>query len=260
MGKLVRWFCMLYIIFIIGVIFGSFYNVVGMRLPNGESIVKPGSHCPKCGHMLSWYENIPLISYIMLGGSCKKCKKPISSTYFLMELLSGALFALCYKVFGINVNFFLSLIIVSLVIIIFVSDSKYMIINDSPLVVASILIFLIKWHDAGIVNALFSILYGLVIFAVAYLLKVFGYLAFKQEALGGGDIKLSFVAGLLLGIDLGIIYIVLASFLAFPYALYVTMKNKDNMLPFGPFLVSSLLIVFLNFNTFKNFLSYLFKF
>ena len=123
---------MLYLIFIIGIIFGSFYNVVGMRLPNGESIVKPGSHCPKCGHILSWYENIPLISYIMLCGSCKKCKKPISSTYFLMELLSGALFALCYKVFGINVNFFLSLIIVSLVIIIFVSDSKYMIINDSP--------------------------------------------------------------------------------------------------------------------------------
>ena len=251
---------MLYLIFIIGVIFGSFYNVVGLRLPNGESIVKPGSHCPKCGHMLSWYENIPLISYIILGGSCKKCKKPISSTYFLMELLSGALFALCYKVFGININFFLSIIIASLVIIIFVSDSKYMIINDSPLVVAIILIFLIKWYDVGIVNALYSLLYGLVIFAFAYLLKIFGYLVFKQEALGGGDIKLSFVAGMLLGIDLGIVYIVLASFLAFPYALYVTLKNKDNMLPFGPFLVSSLLIVFLNFNTFKVFLRFLFNY
>ena len=250
---------MLYLIFIIGVIFGSFYNVVGMRLPNDESIVKPGSHCPKCGHMLSWYENIPLISYIILGGSCKKCKQPISSTYFLMELLSGALFALCYKVFGINVNFFLSIIISSLVIIIFVSDSKYMIISDSPLVVSIILIFLIKWYDVGILSALYSLLYGLVIFGIAYLLKVFGYLAFKQEALGGGDIKLSFVAGMLLGIDLGIVYIVLASFLAFPYALYVTFKNKDNMLPFGPFLVSSLLIVFLNFNSFKELLSFLFN-
>jgi len=135
---------MLYLIFVIGVIFGSFYNVVGMRLPNNESLIKPGSHCPNCGHMLKWYENIPLLSYIFLGGACKKCKKAISSTYFLMELLSGALFALCYKVFGININFFLSLIICSLVIIIFVSDSKYMIINDSPLVVGSILIFLIK--------------------------------------------------------------------------------------------------------------------
>ena len=251
---------MLYLMFIIGIIFGSFYNVVGMRLPNEESIVKPGSHCPKCGHMLSWYENIPLISYIILGGSCKKCKQPISSTYFLMELLSGALFALCYKVFGLNVNLFLALIIVSLVIIIFVSDSKYMIINDSPLVVASILVFFIKWYDGGIVNALYSVLYGLAIFVFAYILRLFGYLAFKQEALGGGDIKLSFVAGMFLGIDLGIVYIVLASFLALPYAIYVTFKNKDKMLPFGPFLVSSLLIVFLNSVMFRSFLNYLFKF
>lgn len=250
---------MLYFIFMIGVIFGSFYNVVGLRLPNNESLIKPGSHCPKCGHMLRWYENIPLFSYIVLGGSCKKCKQPISSTYFLMELLSGALFALCYKVFGLSINFYLSIIIASLIIIIFVSDSKYMIINDSPLIVAIILIFLIKWYDSGIVTSLISLLYGFGIFTFAYLLKVFGYLAFKQEALGGGDIKLSFVAGMLLGIKLGIVYVVLASFLAFPYALYVSFKNKDNMLPFGPFLVSSLLIVFLNADTFNKVLYTLFN-
>ena len=200
---------MLYFIFIIGAIFGSFYGVVGTRLPEERSIVKPGSHCEKCGHVLKWYENIPILSYILLGGLCKKCKEPIGSIYFLMELLSGALFALCYKVFGLTPNFFLAVIIASLVIIIFVSDSKYMIINDSPLVVSAILIFLIKWYDVGIVNALMSLVSGLVIFGVAYLLRLFGYLAFKQEALGGGDIKLSFVAGMLVGIKLGIIYIVI---------------------------------------------------
>lgn len=251
---------MLYFIFIIGAIFGSFYGVVGTRLPEERSIVKPGSHCEKCGHVLKWYENIPILSYILLGGLCKKCKEPIGSIYFLMELLSGALFALCYKVFGLTPNFFLAVIIASLVIIIFVSDSKYMIINDSPLVVSAILIFLIEWYDAGIVNALMSLVSGLVIFGVAYLLRLFGYLAFKQEALGGGDIKLSFVAGMLVGIKLGIIYIVLASFLAFPYALYITFKNKDNMLPFGPFLVSSLLIVFLNMNTINQVLKILFRY
>lgn len=251
---------MLYLIFIIGAIFGSFYGVVGTRLPEERSIVKPGSHCEKCGHVLKWYENIPILSYILLGGLCKKCKEPIGSIYFLMELLSGALFALCYKVFGLTPNFFLAVIIASLVIIIFVSDSKYMIINDSPLVVSAILIFLIKWYDVGIVNALMSLVTGLVIFGVAYLLRLFGYLAFKQEALGGGDIKLSFVAGMLVGIKLGIIYIVLASFLAFPYALYITFKNKDNMLPFGPFLVSSLLIVFLNMNTINQVLKILFRY
>ncbi len=250
---------MLYLMFVIGVIFGSFYNVVGMRLPKGESIVKPRSHCVNCGHILKWYENIPLISYIMLGGSCKKCKEPISSTYFLMELLSGALFSLCYKVFGINTNLFLSLIISSLVIIIFVSDSKFMIINDSPLIVSLILIFIIKLIDIGIIEALLSLVNGLVIFLVAYLLKVFGTVVFKQEALGGGDIKLSFIAGMLLGIKLGIVYIILASFLAFPYALYVSLKNKDHMLPFGPFLVGSLLIVFLNSEILNTLINILFN-
>lgn len=251
---------MLYFIFIIGAIFGSFYGVVGTRLPEERSIVKPGSHCEKCGHVLKWYENIPILSYILLGGLCKKCKEPIGSIYFLMELLSGALFALCYKVFGLTPNFFLAVIVASLVIIIFVSDSKYMIINDSPLVVSVILIFLIKWYDTGIVSALMSLVSGLVIFGVAYLLRLFGYLAFKQEALGGGDIKLSFVAGMLIGVKLGIVYIVLASFLAFPYAIYITFKNKDNMLPFGPFLVSSLLIVFLNMNTINQVLKILFRY
>lgn len=249
---------MLYLMFIIGVIFGSFYGVVGTRLPEGKSIVKPGSHCENCGHILKWYENIPILSYIFLGGLCKKCKKPIGFVYFMTELLSGALFALCYKVYGINYNLYLSLIISSLVIIIFVSDSKYMIINDSPLVISSILVFIIKFICSGYKAALMSIFDGLIIFLVAYLLMLFGKMLFKQEALGGGDIKLSFVAGMFLGIKFGILYIVLASFLAFPYAIYITIKNKDNMLPFGPFLVSSLLIVFLNMNMFNEMLKMLF--
>ena len=249
---------MLYFMFIIGAIFGSFYGVVGTRLPEEKSIVKPGSHCEKCGHYLKWYENIPLLSYIFLGGHCKKCKTPIGFVYFMTELLSGCLFALCYKVFGISYEFFIAIILSSLVIIIFVSDSKYMIINDSPLVVSAILIFVIKWLDTGIVSALMSLVYGLIIFGVAYLLMLFGSLAFKQEALGGGDIKLSFVAGMVLGVKLGILYIVLASFLAFPYAVYVTLKNKDNMLPFGPFLVSSLLIIYLNMNIISEIIKVIF--
>ena len=249
---------MLYFIFIIGAIFGSFYGVVGTRLPEGKSIVKPRSHCEKCGHILKWYENIPILSYIFLGGLCKKCKNPIGFVYFLTELLSGCLFALCYKVFGISYEFFTAVILSSLVIIIFVSDSKYMIINDSPLIVSAILIFIIKWLDTGILSALMSLVYGLIIFGVAYLLMLFGSLAFKQEALGGGDIKLSFVAGMVLGVKLGILYIVLASFLAFPYAVYVTLKNKDNMLPFGPFLVSSLLIIYLNMNIISEIIKVIF--
>lgn len=227
---------------------GSFYNVVGLRLPNNESIIKPGSHCPKCNHKLSWYENIPVLSYIFLGGRCKNCKCKISSLYILIELLTGVLFLISYLLFGISENLYISLILSSLVVIIFVSDSKYMIILDSPLVISSIAIFLIKLIYHGIKIAALSLVSGVIIFAIVYLIMLFGNFVFKKESLGGGDIKLSFVAGLVLGPKLGIAYIILASFLAFPYAIYVTIKNSDGMLPFGPFLVTSLLVLYLNYN------------
>ena len=128
------------IIIILGLVLGSFYNVVGLRIPNGESIIKPGSHCPKCNHKLSWYENIPVLSYIFLGGKCKNCKQKISIIYPIIEILTSFLFYISYKIFGLSEEFFISLVISSLVVIIFVSDSKYMIISDSPLIVSTILI------------------------------------------------------------------------------------------------------------------------
>ena len=133
------------IIIILGLVLGSFYNVVGLRIPNGESIIKPGSHCPKCNHKLSWYENIPVLSYIFLGGKCKNCKQKISIIYPIIEILTSFLFYISYKIFGLSEEFFISLVISSLVVIIFVSDSKYMIISDSPLIVSTILILIIKF-------------------------------------------------------------------------------------------------------------------
>lgn len=234
------------IVFIFGLIFGSFYNVVGLRLPNNESIVKPGSHCPKCNHKLSWYENIPVFSYLYLDGKCKECKEPISIMYPLIELLTGVLFLISYLVFGISEQFFIGLVLSSLVVIIFVSDSKYMIILDSPLIISSILILIIKYYYHGMSAVGSSLLSGLIVFGAMYLLMVLGNFMFKKESLGGGDIKLSFVSGLSLGTYLGLFYIVLGAFFAFPYALYVTIRKKENMLPFGPFLAISMLIIYFN--------------
>ncbi len=234
------------IIFIFGLIFGSFYNVVGLRLPNNESIVKPGSHCPKCNHKLSWYENIPILSYLFLGGKCKECKNPISIIYPLIEFLTGVLFLISYLIFGISEQFFIGLVLSSLVVIIFVSDSKYMIILDSPLVISSVLILIIKYYYHGISAVGSSLLSGIIVFAAMYILMLLGNFMFKKESLGGGDIKLSFVSGLSLGTYLGLFYIVLGAFFAFPYALYVTIKKKESMLPFGPFLAISMLIIYFN--------------
>ncbi len=234
--------------FITGLIFGSFYNVVGLRLPNGESIIKPGSHCPKCNHKLSWYENIPVLSYIFLKGKCKNCKQKISFIYPAIEILTAILFTANYVIFGLTYECLIGVILSSLVSIIFVSDSKYMIINDSPLIISSLLITIIKIINNGLKEALYSISSGLLIFIIVYLLMLLGNFLFKKESLGGGDIKLSFVAGLSLGPALGIFYIVLASFLAFPYAMYISVKGDEGMLPFGPFLATSMLLLYFNSN------------
>lgn len=250
---------MIYLIFVIGLIFGSFYNVVGLRLPNNESIVFPGSHCPKCNHKLAWYENIPVLSYLFLGGKCKNCKKKIDIIYPLIELLTGILFAITYYLYGFSEEFLLGIILVSLVVIIFVSDTKYMIILDSPTIISVILIFIIKWIYEGIKVSLLSLLYGLFIFGIMYLLLIIGNFLFKKESLGGGDIKLSFVAGMVLGPYLGLFYIMFGSFLAFPYAIYTVIKNKNGVLPFGPFLASAMLILFYNMDLFDKFLKTLFN-
>ena len=117
--------------FFFGLIFGSFYNVVGWRLPIGLSIVRPsGSFCPKCRHKLRWYENIPVFSFLIQGGKCRKCKEKISKFYIVIELLTGILFALSYWLFGFSFNFFLSLIVSSFFVIVIVSDLKFLVIPD----------------------------------------------------------------------------------------------------------------------------------
>ncbi len=246
-------------IFIMGLLFGSFYNVVGMRLPNNESIVFPGSHCEKCNHKLKWFENIPLISYIILGGKCSNCKTKISIWYPAIELFTGMLFLISYYTFGLTYEFAIAIIISSLVSIIFVSDINYYIILDSPIIIGSILIIIIKLLFTSLKDTLISVGSGLLIFFIMYGIMLLGNFLFKKESLGGGDIKLSFVAGLVLGPILGIFYIIFGSFLAFPYAIYITIRNKENMLPFGPFLISSLLIIYLDYNFFLNFINALFR-
>lgn len=246
-------------IFMIGLVLGSFYNVVGLRLLKNKSIIKPGSHCPKCGHHLQWYENIPVISYLFLLGKCKSCKQRISLMYPAMELLTAGLFLVSYLLFGFAESFWISIIISSLIVLIFITDSKEMIILDEALIASGVLILITKIIFSGILSALSSLGYGLIIFIFVYSFMLFGNLVFKKESLGGGDIKLSFIAGMVLGVPLGMFYIVLGSFLAFPYAIYVSIKNEDRMFPFGPFLAISLFLTYCNSELIFEFLKALLR-
>ena len=131
---------------ILRLIFGSFLNVLIYRLPNHESIVLPASYCPNCQHKLAWYDNIPVISYLRLGGKCRYCKKPISPRYLIVELVNGGLLALSFGIFGLNSLMVLSCIFCSICLVITFIDLEHMIIPDSMnigiLIVAFVQIFL----------------------------------------------------------------------------------------------------------------------
>ncbi len=238
-----QWMISIYL-FIVGLFFGSFFNCLCDRLSNNQSIIHPGSHCDNCKHQLTWYELIPVFSYIFQGGKCSKCKIKLSFWYPLTEIFTGILFMGSFLVYGFTIDTILSIIISSVFICVIISDSKYMIILDEVLIAGIILTsicFIIKY---GIVTVAYKYLHGLLLFSLMLLIKVFGDVTFKQESLGWGDIKLSFFVGIVLGVKLGILYIFMGAFLALPYALFVSLKNKSNILPFGPFLISAFFIIY----------------
>lgn len=243
----------LVIFFIFGSIMGSFYHVLATRLSNELSIVKPASHCEKCNHILRWYELIPIVSYLIQGGKCRKCKTKLPISYFLMELCTGILFAVCYHVFDRPLEIAISLVFVSSLIVIIISDIEYMIILDEVLIFSIVGIVILNIIDislsAGVINGLYQtsikVLSGVGAFATMLLIKKIGDFLFKQESLGGGDIKLMFLIGLVIGYDMAICNIFFATFLAFPIALILLITKKDNMIPFGPFLSMSAILLFI---------------
>ena len=150
--------------------------------------------------------------------------------------------------------------LLSLTIIIFISDFKYYIINDEPLFISIFAILGLKLGFFGFKAFAFSVVSGSVMFLLFILIKLFGDRAFKKESLGGGDIKLSILIGVTLGIKLGLVSFVLSAFIALPYAIIVSFKDKEGIVPYGPFLVSSLVLVFIFMKECADFINYLFQF
>ncbi len=250
-------FCIFFLL--LGMILGSFYNVVGWRLPKGESIIYPPSHCPNCNHQLKILDLIPVFSFILQRGKCRYCKNKIAWYYPVFEFLCGIVFMLCYLVFGITPELLKALTFVSMLIIIMVSDFNYMIIPDEVLLFFGCLLAL----EIGIIDGykvlISSLINGLIAFIIMYLLKVLGDFMFKKESMGGGDIKLMFIFGLVLGAPLAIISIFVGSLVGLPISLILLSKNSEHIVPFGPYLsIGAIIILLLNidFNTLINFLSH----
>ena len=234
----------LILFFILGLVFGSFFNVLALRIPRNESIIYPASHCEKCGHKLKWYELIPIISYIIQKGKCKNCKTPLSLLYPFSELALGLLFMVSYYSFGFTYEFLISLILSCVMVLVTVSDLSYLMIPDRFIFIPIILILLIKLIFLGLKTFLFSVFSGFICFLIMYLIMKFGEYIFKKECLGGADVKLMILSGVTLEPFLSLLVIILASFIALPVSLFLLFRHKENIIPFGPFLVIGILVIF----------------
>lgn len=171
---------------VLGLCIGSFLNVVIARVPEGLSIVRPGSRCPKCGHVLSWYENLPVLSWLVLRGRCRGCRAPISVRYVLVELLTGLLFLACLQRFGWTYELLPALVLVSLLIPLTFIDLAHWILPFSltiPGIAAGLLLAVPNGPDA-VVDATLGAVIGFLAFR---LMEYLGWKAFRKEALGGGD-------------------------------------------------------------------------
>ena len=238
---------------------GSFFHVVATRLSNDESIVFPGSHCPKCNHYLKWYENIPIFSYLLLKGRCSKCHSKIPLSYLVVEIITGLLYAACYHSFKWSFDLIVALIFVSSLITVIVSDIEYMIILDEVLIFSTLVLAILYILVQGLDVAAYHIYSGIGAFLAMYAIKWMGDRAFKKESLGGGDIKLMFLFGMVLGLPKAICTIFLATFIAFPVALIILFSDKENIIPFGPFLSMAAILIMVSKLQLTDLLEFLMK-
>jgi len=225
-------------VFAVGCCLGSFYNVVVCRLPAKESLVRPGSHCPHCNHPIAYYDNVPLLSYILLRGKCRYCRAPISIRYPTIEAVTGLLGLLLFNRYGLHIQLFIECFFVSLLILIAFIDLDTYLIPDvlslSGIVAGFALSFLtprLTWWDS---------LLGIVLGGGFLYLIAVGYQFVRhQEGLGGGDIKLLGMIGAFVGWP-GVVFTILAASIVGTVVggvvMWRTRKGLATMLPFGPFL------------------------
>jgi leader peptidase (prepilin peptidase)/N-methyltransferase len=256
------------IVFIFGLVLGSFFNVCIYRLPRADiSIIKPPhSFCPNCTKPIKWFDNIPLVSFILLKGHCRYCREPISLRYPLVELLTAALFA--YSFYHLIVKseqvtalviatFLVTIYLVSVLVIITFIDFEFRIIPDEitipgiiiGLIVSTIFPLLqppLRFIDGnhipliGLVSALVGMVAG---GGVVYLVGVVGKLVFRKEAMGFGDVKLLMMVGAFLGWESVIYIFFLACFIGALAGITSWIITREHYIAFGPYLSLAAIIV-----------------
>jgi leader peptidase (prepilin peptidase)/N-methyltransferase len=222
---------------VLGLAVGSFLNVCIHRLPRKASIVQPPSSCPNCGYQLRWIDNIPVLSYAMLGGRCRGCRQSISLRYPIVELITMAVFVLHYVVFGLDIILVPRLLFASVLIVLFAIDLEHHLLPN-VITLPGIVVGLAfsAMLPPGLVNSFLGVIAG------GGILWVIGEAYYRysgQEGMGGGDVKMLAMIGAFLGWELVILTLVLSSFLGAIIGILVIVFRRGGMkyaLPYGTFL------------------------
>jgi leader peptidase (prepilin peptidase)/N-methyltransferase len=223
---------------LVGLVIGSFLNVCIHRLPKGESIIRPPSCCPACGIPIRWYDNVPIVSFLLLKGRCRGCRSRISWRYPLVEALTGSLFLLTVFRFGLSVrSIFILIFICGLVVVTFI-DLDHEIIPHAvtlPGIPLGLIGSLIT-RDPSPRDAAAGALVGA---GLVYLVAVYAEVALQRESMGGGDINLLAMIGAFLGwkqVLLSFFFAVVAGACLSLVLVAARVLSRKDRIPFGPFL------------------------
>lgn len=229
------------LVLVLGLLVGSFLNVCIYRIPLEKTIVRGRSYCPSCGSLIRWYQNIPVVSFLLLGGKCASCKARISPLYPVVELLTGVIFLTVFLSTGPTVDFLILAALSAVLIVISGIDLAHRIIPNG------LVLFLM---GLGGIQLLYQVLvlearwylYVLGFFAASLPLLLLGLL--YPDGMGGGDIKLMAAAGLILGFKLILLALFLGAIYAAIYSLFLILNRKGTLkseIPFGPYLSAGIL-------------------
>lgn len=229
--------------FVWGSLMGSFLNVCIFRMPREQSVVRPRSRCPACERPIAWYDNIPLVSYVVLRGACRHCKRSISWRYPVVEALTGTAAVSVFHRFGMSAAGWIYLAFICALIVASFVDFEFQIIPDEISVgglvvgvLCSVLIPSLHGTDSPWVALGRSVLGLFVGGGLLYGTGIIGDFMFRKESMGGGDIKLLAMAGSLLGWKAVTVTFFISPVIALIPGVFVLLLKRTNVIPYGPFL------------------------
>lgn len=234
------------VVFLFGMIIGSFINVCIYRIPRDESIWHPRSHCPKCGRLIHWYDNIPILSFVLLRGRCRSCGHKISQKYPFVELLTGLSFFLLAEKYAFQISLPIYLYFTFVLITISGIDFSSRIIPDVfsfSLIIVGLLFspFNIQLAPSWHMRLINSAIGGVTGFVLLFFISYAGGKIMRQEVMGGGDIKLLAGIGAILGVHKTISTLFIAALIGSAAGIFLMINKKMNRkeyMPFGPFLAA----------------------